>query len=537
MKKNIFILFLVSKSFKATIVCSLLFCLSVSAQRKVTVPKAPSKTSPSKLKNTQNLRKEQPSSSDRLMSEALNFVRNGQCDKAAPLLFSLSRKSEYSKDRIQIKYILGQCLLDLKLPQVAAFQFVDIIKSGNSKYSRQAIEKLSIAADQLGDDTLLNYAISKVQVDDFPQQNRDIIFFRLGEIKLKNGQFQQAQQLFAKVSSGSRFFYQSKYLRGLSFLEANQTDNALQVFQDLKDTRADASVVDVNKVATQMAIARTLYQAQKWDESVEAYRQIPRDSEYWHDALFESSWAMMRGAKFRSSLSNFHSLHSAYYEEYYLPESLILRSIVYLYICKYDEMDKVLNLFEKSYGTLRNQLGQFMNLNSADPNAYFSEIEKLSNNKKEKLKLPYSVARKIYKEGDVKRALGYLRALAAEKNRLDSMGSFNKTPLGIYSQKLILNRGKNAKIAIGEMVRNHIIAIRADLKDLYEQVSFIRYEMINGQKEFLKKKIAGKIIEKVDEQMDREFYVRNGYEYWPFEGEYWLDEIGNYQYLGKQSCE
>jgi rubrerythrin len=502
------------------------------AQKRIQVPKA-QKSRPVVNKQAATLN----STATKTMSEALAYVRNGQCDKAAPLLFSMSRKNEFANERAQIKYILGQCLLELKLNQVAAFQFVDIIKSKNPKYSKLAIEKLSIAADNLGDDTLLNYAISKVNVDDFPNQNRDIIYFRLGEIKMKNAQFAQAQQLFAKVSSGSRYYHQAKYLRGLAFLEANQTDNALRIFQDLKELRADASVVDVNKVVTQMAIARTLYQAQKWEESMEAYRQIPRDSEYWHDALFESSWAMMRAAKFRSSLSNFQSLHSAYYEEFYLPESLLLRSIVYLYICKYDEMDKVLSLFEKSYGSLRGNLGQFMNLNRADALAYYNEIEKIYLHKKEKFKLPQNVINKIAKEGDVKRAMGYLKNLIAEKNRLDALASINRTNLGSYASKLISNRAKNAKIGIGEMVRNHVIAIRSDLKDFYEQVGFIRYEMINGEKEILKKKIAGKVIEKVDEKLDREFYVQNGYEYWPFDGEYWLDEIGNYQFLGKQSCE
>jgi hypothetical protein len=74
---------------------------------------------------------------------------------------------------------------------------------------------------------------------------------------------------------------------------------------------------------------------------------------------------------------------------------------------------------------------------------------------------------------------------------------------------------------------------------LYEQAGFIRYEMINGQKEQIKKRIAGKNIndQAIDEEVKREFYAQNGYEYWPFDGEYWLDEVGNYHYLGKQSCE
>ena len=60
------------------------------------------------------------------------------------------------------------------------------------------------------------------------------------------------------------------------------------------------------------------------------------------------------------------------------------------------------------------------------------------------------------------------------------------------------------------------------------------------KKEAIKKRIAGKNLGEGAaevETRDRSFYVQNGYEYYPFQGEFWLDEIGNYHYLGKQSCE
>ena len=40
----------------------------------------------------------------------------------------------------------------------------------------------------------------------------------------------------------------------------------------------------------------------------------------------------------------------------------------------------------------------------------------------------------------------------------------------------------------------------------------------------------------VDEKADRKFYIQNGFEFWPFQGEYWLDELGNYHYLGVSAC-
>lgn len=544
------------------LVLSLLAC-SFSAQAKDPVPKRATSTKksiPATRKPLAPIKKIAPrpavralpkkavsSASQRQLSEALVMAKSGNYDQAAAKLFTLSRRSDLQDERVQIKYLLGVCLMELKFYQIAAFQFVDVLRNANSRYTKLAIEKLSLVADELGDDTLLNYAISKVQLEDFPERNKDIIFYRLGEIKMKNGQFDEAAQSLAKVGSNSRYFAQAKFNRGRAFLEAKQTNEALKVFQGLLDSRANAPVVDANKVAAELAIARTYYQAQQWDEAIEWYRKIPRDTEFWHESIFEESWAYLRAARFRSALSNFQSLHSAYYEEFYIPESLLLRSIVYLYICKYDEMDKVLDLFEKTYGPVRATLGQFLQSNS-DPQSYFSEIEKTiqirqgqkrENASMASLKIPYNVARHILNEGDVKRAYGYLKNLSAEKRRLDSNSVVGRGGLGAYANKILANRAKNTRISIGGMVKSHMVNARTELRDLYEQAGFIRYEMINGRKEQLKKKMSGKDLPEaqIDDEVNRQFYVQNGYEYWPFDGEYWLDEIGNYHYLGKQSCE
>ncbi len=483
------------------------------------------------------------SASQKQLSEALALVRASKYEQAAVRLFALSRHADLNDEKMQIKYILGVCLLELKLYQTAAFQFVDVIRNGNSKYTKQAIEKLSVAADELNDETLLNYAVTKVQVEDFPDKYKDMIFYRLGEIKLKNNQFDQAAQAFGKVGTSSRYFAQAKFNRGRAFLENKQTNEALRSFQSLLASRTSAGVTDTNKVAAQLAIARTYYQAQAWDEALDWYRKIPRDTDFWHEALFEESWAYLRAAKFRSALSNFQSLHSAYYEDYYIPESLLLRAIVYLYICKYDEMNKVLGLFEKTYGSVRGNLNEFVKGNP-DSMTYYQEIEKAQQIRKEGklskgLKIPFSVARHIGNEGNIKRAFNYIRNLGDEKRRLDALPLVAKNQLGAYANKVISNRVKNTRMSIGDMTKNHLITTSNELRDLYEQAGFIRYEMINGQKELLKKKIAGKDIstKQIDEDVNREFYVQNGYEYWPFDGEYWLDEIGNYHYLGKQSCE
>lgn len=484
---------------------------------------------------------------DSTLATALKLAKTGKYQEASKMLFQLSLSPRYIDQRMQIKYILGLMLYHMKLNQTAAFQFISVVKDGKSRFLKQSLEKLSLAADALGDDTLLNYAISKVQVDEFPRVHRDMLYSRIGEFQQRNGQFDQAAKSYSHVQRSSPFFPQAKYLEGLAASESKNPAAAIAAFEDLITSRASSGITDPSRVAGLMGKARALYQKGDWDAAVEAYREVPRDTPFWHDTLFESSWAMLRSGRFRSALSNFQSLHSSYYEDFYLPESLLLRAIVYLYICKYDEMEKVLNLFNRIYRPVYKNIEKALD-SRTDPTAAFNEVVKVMRDYKVKgdkidrdsYKLPFLVVRKIVREGDFQNSYNYIRELINERKRIDKMPvEWRNSAIGRYAKKVVQTRIAKARKRAGQEVKAHLEAIREELFDLFEQEGFIRYEMINGRKETLKKRIAGKDAPEVqiDEDNARDYYVQNGYEYWPFRGEYWLDEIGNYHYVGTQSCE
>ena len=528
---------------RLAIVLILVSLFPVMAQENTRRPKMPRSSSGAQGSST---RARSSSTEDRDLVDAMNMAKAGRYAEASMRLFNLSYSPRFAAQRMQIKYILGLTLQQMKLNQVSAFQFIGVVKEGHNAYIKQSLEKLSLAADSLGDDTLLNYAISRVNVDEFPKVHRDMLHFRIGEFQMRNKQYDEAARSFARVGRASNLYSSAKYQEGLAFASANQTDRALSAFEELMQSRADAPVTDKARVDALMGKARTLYQKKSWDEAIAAYREVPRDSEFWHDTLFESSWAMLRSGRFRSALSNFVSLHSAFYEDTYLPESLLLRAIVYLYICKYDDMDKTLDYFSLIYKPVYRRVDSLI-ASTTSSEKYFNMMNDLArleknedfNSKKEKLPIPYIVASQISREGDFQKVFQYIRRLLEERRRIQALpGGWQNMPVGQYAKKVIATRLQKAKQKAGKIVRNHLIAIRDELIDMIEQEGFIRYEMINGRKEALKKKIAGKDLpdNQIDGDQKRDFYIQNGYEYWPFSGEYWLDELGNYHYVGTQSC-
>lgn len=479
------------------------------------------------------------------IDKAIAQIRAGQYVSASDRLLNLSNSADAQAQRPRIKYLLGVALMELSLNQTAAFQFVDVIRSGDAAWTKPAIEKLLVATDKLGDETLLNFAIQRVEISQIPEANREMLYFRLADIKQKEGQREEAVQYYKRISEKSRYYYSALYNMGLAQTELNQTDAALQTFQKLLASRSSARANDTNRVAAQLAVARIYYQKKDWARSIDAYSKIPRDHVLWHSALFESTWAMLRSARFRSTLSNFQSLHSSYYEDNYLPETLLLRSIVYLYICQYDEMEKVLSLYDSQYGPALKRVSAF--LDKAEMDQYFLEINKglqIKNKPAQKsmgaVALPYNVVKYILAEGDVRRTTAYMKKVIDEKRIVDNNAQIRSSTVGQYAGRLLNNRINSTRGVVAALAKKHLTDIRTELTDLTEQAGFIRYEMINGKKEQLKRRIEGKAVKKnlaSDETKDREFYIENGYQYYPFQGEYWLDEVGNYHYLGKQSCE
>jgi tetratricopeptide (TPR) repeat protein len=482
------------------------------------------------------------------LNAALVMAKEGKYAAASFKLFNMTRNPKFLAERMRIKYILGLMFYEMKMYQVSAFQFVDVVRNADMRYMKQSLRKLSLAADSLNDDTLINYAIGKINVEDFPKENQDMLRYRIGEYQSRKGNWDAAADSFARVPESSPYYPKAKYMEALAYVKKNDLNNALRAFTTLAEFRKDAGITDTDRVSALMGMARVYYQAHKWDMAVELYREIPKDTQAWHDSLFESSWAHIRAAQFRSVLSNLQSLHSPFYEDFYLPESILLRGIVYLYICQYDEMAKTLGLFERIYQPVQTRLEEFTNTVS-DPVTYFNEIEKVAKSYnslkadsklRNSLRIPFLVARETIREGDFKHTYTYIGKLREEDRIINSMPVWwRRAPVGAYAKQLVKGRIDTSIKVEGNIIRTHMLNMKKDLADMFEQYNFAKYEMLNGQKEALKRKISGKGLAstQVDDSKSRSYYIQNGYDYYKFYGEYWLDEIGDYHYVGTQGCE
>lgn len=478
------------------------------------------------------------------LGKVLNIIEKGEYLLGSRELYRLGRGSVFRSKRSQIKYTLGIAFLEMKLYHLASLQFVYVIKKAKrSHYKSKALEKLSLILDYFEDDLLFCSLKSHVREREYPSSVRDRLNFYFGKCAFSEKNFKRTHYHFSKINQKSSYYSRSLYYRGLAYAEKNRVKKSADMFRDLASLHP--GVTDTNRVAALMGLARVLYQGKKFNDSIKIYRSIPRDTVYFHDSLMENSWNYLRSGKFRSALSNFQSLHSVFYKDYYQPESLILRAYVYLYICKYYEMEKVLNFFNSIYQPLLKEINRSLKWASSY-DSYVKAALDAKRNQEQGLEisdgsvLPKVVMNRVIKNAKFRSLITYLEKLQEEKKLLDSFpAEWRRDRVGRNANYILKRRIASTTKTAGKEIYNILLHIRKELKRLSLSEQYLRYDMLKGKREYLKKKISKKYLDKlqIDEKISRSYYVQNGYEYWPFDGEAWLDELGNYHYLGKQNCE
>ncbi len=474
--------------------------------------------------------------------------------KAASAFFKIAFSiTANSRDKIIAKYFLGLSLMKLKLYQTAAYPLMIVSRDADSdKIRKSAFENLVTISDQLDDNTLLDYSLTNLKEADLSGVSKELFYSRLGLVLKNNDQVDEAITNLKKVLEVNPTNEEALYLLGIIYLKQNKMSEGLNYLEQLYDKNITRSIRSAKRGAAIMALGRGYYQSKRWADATALYREISKDNPMYRQAQKELTWSLFRMTKFRSAMSTVQTLHTPYYENFYDPESLQLRSIILLFICQTSEVEKSLNTFEQVYVPTYNILST-LNSTPHDADFYAKEIAEVQKHiqlarKNDKLKyqgqIPLFLVRSAMDESPLRNKLTYLKRIKAEQE-LVRKTFLDKAPttetVHKYALRILELRVKNTEKKAGEILGRMLAAKELELSQFVADMGLLKYEMLNAKKSEAHTKYVESInnVEKSNNSdlESRNFFTKNGYRYWPFEGEHWKDEIGNYQYMGDNRCE
>jgi len=463
------------------------------------------------------------------------------------------------------EYFLAIALYRLKFYQASYQIFSGVADNPNHLKFKETLLWLAKLATQLPEPADIIERVGKYNDEDLSRfdnaQQRDLYWqlnFMLGRYKYRNRQFEESIRLFQKVDRRSEYYVKAQFFTGVSYVQLRKAVPAVKAFQRIEKALDEGveGVDDEDRMRdlAYLSMARTYYSSSitldaetnaptvnstKLSAAVKYWNQVDQTSEYWLDALFEESWAYFMAGDYPRSLGNIHTLGAPYFPNSFYPESEVLKAIIYFTNCNYDAATTVVAKFNLKYTPIRDQLeGILKNYKGENrEDAFFKFLLDVREGKGD---IPASVRPIVeiaLSDRQLLRNIDYVKLLEEEEKRFKkSPADFQSSGLGMeVSDALKLARDLAVRQA-GELALGRYQRYVDELNEHLRNGEKILIDITAAQRNLLDEKLQTNQVSKAEAKIFGVVKPDEEHVIWPFNGEYWRDELGFYRQVVESAC-
>jgi len=356
------------------------------------------------------------------------------------------------------------------------------------------------------------------------------------------GFLSKSKALLLQVGEGSKFYPRARYLEGVIFYKEENFQEAVGAFRKvvrLLHPKTGKFRDDKLREMAFFQLARTHYAHKQFRYALFYYDRIDRDSIQWLDSLFESSWAWFRLGKFQKALGNLITLDSPFFREEYFPEGLVLKAVTYFENCRYPESNQIVAEFKARYEPLYKELDKLVG-QKMEPEAYYKKLLAIQTVPSDDAagKLLRRILKVALADDDLKVLNASVLEIEREMTRIRKKpASFTGSTLAKRLLDMLKGQRDQLVKKAGELTKRRLEQERDFLANLIGQALRIKLENDNAELDVLRRAKAGD-IDLGPTLLEYEWTAATDDEklYWPYEGEYWRDELGTYEYTLTWGC-
>jgi tetratricopeptide (TPR) repeat protein len=342
----------------------------------------------------------------------------------------------------------------------------------------------------------------------------------------------QGLEMVGEVEADSKFYARAKYLEGLLQFLAGADQAAVNAWQEVirvLNPRGGARLDPKLREMAFLSLARVHYGYKQFDRAAYYYDQIDRDSENWLTALFEASWSYYMRGDYEKALGNLLTLHSPFFEREYFPESQLVKSIIYFEACRYAETRVIVDDFIDRYTVVMDELQKLTSEGDAGGERIFDRIAVLTAGASEDDTTARLVSLAL-SDPDIRTARAVMKQVQEQQRALDtSTEEFKNSQLGGEVRADIAKAQTEHAKEAGEVTRRKFERELYALKGLLAQALRVKLEVARAEREDVEGRIRGEVASNKIIPAKPRTVVDDEHLFWPYEGEYWRDELGTYE--------
>jgi hypothetical protein len=502
---------------------------------------------------------------DRQRLEAANaqFLAK-EYEKAALAAWDLINDPKMAPLQLESMYLLGKTLYRMGLYHSALGEFSQILARGEqTRFFSKSLEWLFFIGRKTTNESIILDEVARYANAEWPEQYRNEFYYLLARYEFVRGRaldqveqkaeaaksFQEAHRLAAKVPRGDVFYARTRFLEGVIYdREGNQTA-ALEALKDVvrltrptgDTTSPEARTNEMVRELAFMDLARIHYAARQNRYAIYYYGKIERGRPEWLEALFEAAWANYRIGQYEQALGNLVTLSSPFFRDEYFPEALLLKAVVYYENCRYRESSAIIQEFERRYKPVYDELDALVK-KDMDAAQYYQVLADVQSKARTG---PTSGADAILErvlklaltDRELKNTNDAILEVEKEIDLISGRGTaFRTSELARYLQDRLKKERQQLVARAGVMARGKLELELGNLRTLLGNGERIKFETTGKEKEFLEEQLQAGGRKAIVKQYRYSVAVADDQLYWPFQGEYWRDELGTYEYTLTKGC-
>ncbi len=463
-----------------------------------------------------------------MRSEALEgfttAVTGGDEDGALNALVETLENDEWSPCHGIAYASMGGLLERREMPYAALLAHGEAIKL-NADGASDAVPRALELAEKVNDPAYLEEVFAANVGLDVDDETRSHLAYLAARGHYAQGNLSTTLGILALVDTKGPDGGKALALKGVVLSQQQRWTDAmaalLQAEQLLIDDPEMLDVIYLN-------IGRVYYAAGNYPRSAEYMAKVRRESHWWPEAQFERAWAHFRMEDMNGALSLLHNHVSPFYGDWYFPEAELLRTYSLFLLCKFPEASTQIDSFQEKWAPVRDELQT--TISAMGDQEVFED------------------GRDFVSEGDSQLGELVLRDLPYDQRFLDSIAAVdtgqgeidrlqsNPNDWARYFFAMVQDRQRTLVMGEGGRVKIQVETRLAELTQMLNDTEITKLDMLRLETRLYQNAATIGKMPEIDRQAYRRERVRRGYVAWPYEGEYWADEVGYYRVDAHAEC-
>ena len=468
--------------------------------------------------------------------------------------FIILDQDRYPDHEVYSKYYLADSLFKMRFFHAAESYFLEVVREDpGSVFAGAALQRLVVIADEIGDNSDLLRVINEVPEEEYPTAIESELHYLAGLRAFEEEDYTAALDHLEVVSERSTRYLQSLYIQGVINNQRDRLQAAHGAFGDIiryvsrrenvdagSQLLADKARINLARIRFGLGQVGGGEGQEQYELAERHYLRVPRESEEWLQSRFELAWTYFHQDSGQNrALGEVMTADAPFFEDTsWLPENDLLRAFTYYQLCEFDTVETILEDFEGSYRPVLDELDTFLQPyrdREREPEVAYRQLYGLASDYDA---LPGGMFASIESDNSFQGPHQHVLQIEDELELIEAMRpQWRDSEIGrALDQRLREDRGRYARRA-GVHLVNGLNRSHQDLDRLLGQKSLLQFEVVNGQYTEYLERFRNPVGVGVDESIELSFATNPRYVFWPFNGEYWVDELGYYVFAEEGSCE